>query len=254
MTRIPSVPPELAEQYDQVADLGYLESVPDELPEVGGFDFVVIPSGIFTASHSFGGYDIYNEETGETESLVLVSEDIPREARGLLVAHIVMHKVTGDDGSPHLCVDHDKAIQRVVAEAEPSLLEPFYKEAEVMYRQGFSWYNNQSDSPELVVARYRKGLSNSEQRGQKASQATIRRGQLADEGLILSDDELMIVGIDKRNGQKTHISLQQEAGTRHKCRDCSHPIPKAVLELLPVQISPIEAMITIIIIRAASRT
>lgn len=149
MTRFYNATQEAVEQWDKLAERGHLEVVPSEIPDVGGFEFFVIDRGVLADSHALGGYDMYNDEIDETESLVIVGEEVPSHVRGLLVAHIVLHKTLPDNGSPHLCNDHDKHIQAVVAEAEPSLVEPFYREAETMYRQGFMAHSKYPDVPQL---------------------------------------------------------------------------------------------------------
>lgn len=227
MSKFFSTTPEIASQWDNLANIASLEAIPDELPIAGGFEYLVLPTGILQAKYAFGGYDTIDDQTGDVESLVLVDESIPSHVRGLLVAHMVLHKIVPDDGTPQLCRNHDSTLQSVMADLEPSLIEPFYDEAEVMYVQGFSSLRTDASALyHLATERYKTALKNSRFKGKLAHDATDRRKRLEDAGLVLPDGESGITAVDKRSGQRTLIYLQEERGTRHKCKNCSHAITK----------------------------
>lgn len=226
MARFANTSYEFAQQWDRLAEQGSPEYVPSELPLVGDFEYLTVPAGIFEPTHQIGGYDIYDDETEQTESLVIVGEDIPKHARPFLVAHIILHKTMPDDGTPHLCGQHDKSLQAFMSEAEPSLIEPFYDEAEVMYRQGAAYVRGNDPVALLTADRYRHALRHSRHKGELAHQASERRQKLAELGLVLPDGESALTAVDKRSGERTYVTLQNERGNRHKCADCSHPIVK----------------------------
>lgn len=226
-----NAPAEYVGYWQTIAEIGEPETVPAEIPHIGGFEFLVVPTEILPDTHATPGYDEYDDETQELSSLVLIGDLVPKHVRGLLVAHLLLHKSHPDDGSPTTCISHDKSLQSVMSDLEPSLIEPFYRESEIMYRQGKSWYEQFPGAPQLLVDRYARALHNSRERGSLSTEATEKRARLDELGIVLPDDEFALSAVNKKTGDRTTISLHTERGNRHKCRNCSHGIPKGAQRL-----------------------
>lgn len=221
--------PEAAEAWNSLADrMAEVEKAPMDLPEgVAGFEYFVLPDGVLPSSHSFGGYDAYDDETGEMEVCLMVSETLPVEVRGLVVGHMVMHKTETDDLGPTLCSDIDRKIQSAVEDLEPDLIRPYFEEALTMYLHGQDHIRPLRRHPlySILNPRYDRAIRNAQSRGRLAKRADAARERLRQEGLIIPDGDLALSAKD-RKGETVRISLHTERRTVHTCRCCSNPIPK----------------------------
>lgn len=226
MSEFITVPPEHAEHWDRLADRSDLEKVPDEIPIVGGFEYLVAPAQQL-GTFSFGGYDTLDEDRNLKESLLIVGAETPRETRGFVVAHMILHKAFPDDHTPYQCVSHDGFIQKEIASMEPDLLDRFYEDLHDMYRLGFRAVSANPQAPELALDRYRMAKMNAAQKGELIIAASKLLERLNDSGLVLPDGEnIALNAVDKRSGERTMITLQVEAGDKHTCKNCSHGIVK----------------------------
>ena len=217
--------PEAMEHWDRIINTaGEEEFVPQEFPHgIGDFRYFVVPRGLLMASHATGGYDVISDE--EIQSTIVVCDEIPKEARPFWVAHLVMHKALSDDGSPHLCVSHDRCIQDFLSSTEPGLMRPYYIESTTAYSQGKSWYERHPGNM-IEIERYNKALWHSNRKRSDALDADSNRARLEAIGLVLPDEEFALSAVDRTTGARTTISRQIEAGKRHKCKSCSHPITR----------------------------
>ncbi|HMT56261.1 MAG TPA: hypothetical protein PKD20_05315, partial [Candidatus Saccharibacteria bacterium] len=184
-----------------------------------------VPSGVLLDTHATGGYDTIDDQDGSVESMILVGDSIPKEARPFWVAHLVMHKTLPDDGTPHLCVSHDRCVQDFLSSTEPGLMKAYFTESTTAYRQGRNWYQRNGGIP-LEIERYDRALGNSSRKQQDATDADKNRQRLADIGLVLPDDNVALNAVDGISGERTTMTLQTERGTRHRCKSCAHPIPR----------------------------
>lgn len=214
-----------AAAWDKIAEVCEPEVVAGELTTIGEFEYYVAPEGILPPGR-FGGYNEQDTETGAISSLIIIGEETPPEARGPLVAHMALHLALPDDGSPHLCKSHDRFLQSKIAEDDPALLKPFYEGSRVMYTVGYEGYRELSQADQLLLDRYIEALRNSQRQGEDIDLSEQARQRLADLGLLLPDGSVALTAVDKRSGNRATISLQTEPGSRHKCRNCSHPIVK----------------------------
>jgi len=242
MTRISCSPEEVA-AWQHLQDLSEPESVPEEIQDVGGFEFFVVPRGALPR-YSFGGFTEYDtDEKGEPTAFVtmLVSPEVPVHVRGFLVAHLLKHKLPEDVYDPHMCVNHDRWLQHEISEREPSLLLPFFDEAKKMYEFGLMHKPRPRTTLEQVeLTRYERALRNSKTRGGLVMVAAETQLQLADQGIEMPDGELALVGENSQDGRRWFIKLGVERGRKgHTCKNCSHHISRGserittVIETLP---------------------
>lgn len=228
MVKITRISTEHAEHWEHIADLSQPEVIPKGLSPFGSFDdfeYLVAPNELMNG-FPFGGYDTEDTDTNETETLMIVNEFVEKQARPLLVAHLLLHKSIKDDGSPQLCAHHDKLLQSNLACVEPSLIAPFYNEATQMYASGYRSMLSDPTADKLLVDRYGRALKNTESKGRMAEEAENTRQRLVDLGLELPDGAVAINAVNRHSGARTNISLQTERGQHHTCRNCSHPIIK----------------------------
>jgi hypothetical protein len=225
MTAYRNTPDAHAEYWDRVANVSEFETVPHEFPEAGGFNYFVAPDGAISLPRATGGYDTFHED-GTIESLIIIGEEIPKEVRPFWVAHLAMHKIWPDDGTPYLCTNHDRTIQHFLAESEPDLIAPYYDEGSQAYMMSKNWTERNGVISGLELERYKRAIRHASEKGQNAHQAEEIRSKLAELGLVLPDDENALLAVNRVTGERTVFTLQTERGNRHKCRSCSHSIPK----------------------------
>ncbi len=220
---------ESAEAWDYLADnVAEIESTPADLPAgLAGFEYFVLPDGILPSSHSFGGYDAIDPETGELQVSLMISEAVSPSVRGLLVGHMIMHKMAPDDLGPNLCREFDKEIQAALEDLEPSLIRYYYEEALAMYEQCQDHIQpfRRHYIYRVLDSRYNLAVRNAQSKGRLARQADDARERLKEAGLIIPDGDLALRAKD-RKGENVRISLHTERRTVHTCRCCSNPIPK----------------------------
>lgn len=223
-------PPEVADAWRRIQDVSELDWVPDELRDVGGFEFFVAPVGVLPR-YGFGGFtEIKSDENGQrtAEVTMLVSPDLPAHVRGFIVAHLLRHKLPEDVHDPHMCVNHDRWLQHEILDREPSLLLPFYEETSGMYRDGLKHKPRSRSVLEQVERnRYQKGFDNAQTRGGLIVVAAETKLQLADSGIEGPDGEYALYGVSQEDGKRWFIKLGIERGKKgHTCKDCSQHVSR----------------------------
>jgi hypothetical protein len=225
MSSVRNVPDHHAEYWDRVVNASEVETIPSEFPDAGNFEYFVAPDGAIQVARATGGYDTFHED-GTIQSMIIIGTEIPSEVRPFWVAHLLMHKIWEDDGTPFQCATHDRKIQHFLADSEPMLIAPYYDEGRQNYVLSKNWTERNGVNTGLILERYKRAIKHASEKGHNAHLADEVRSRLADMGLLLPDDENALAAVNRMTGEKTVFTLQTESGYRHKCRSCSGPIIK----------------------------